>query len=208
MAKVDLPTEQEVALHHLRGERPSRRVWLDGTPLDPTASQEVLNHSPDGFEWGYGGSGPAQLALAVCLALTGDPRRALAIYQRFKSDLVSSLPAEFDVTFAFHPDTGMAMPAPRCMAPRSNGAMTAHARPSLPPPELPAQIWVLRDVATGKYVGGPLCAEGAAFTAALSASDAIRAVERLWRDHRVDCQADAVILRSGAEPGKGEPPCP
>jgi hypothetical protein len=26
---------------------------------------DLANHSPDGFEWGYGGSGPAQLALAI-----------------------------------------------------------------------------------------------------------------------------------------------
>src|SRR5262245_4369364 len=26
---------------------------------------ELANHSPTGFEWGYGGSGPAQLALAM-----------------------------------------------------------------------------------------------------------------------------------------------
>lgn len=26
---------------------------------------EIRNHSPTGFEWGYGGSGPAQLALAI-----------------------------------------------------------------------------------------------------------------------------------------------
>ena len=35
--------------------------------LDPAASQRLHNHSPDGFEWGYGGSGPAQLALAILL---------------------------------------------------------------------------------------------------------------------------------------------
>ena len=28
-------------------------------PLNPR--QELRNHSPTGFEWGYGGSGPAQL---------------------------------------------------------------------------------------------------------------------------------------------------
>jgi hypothetical protein len=33
---------------------------------------DLFNHSPTGFEWGYGGSGPAQLALAI-LALS--PRR-------------------------------------------------------------------------------------------------------------------------------------
>ena len=26
----------------------------------------VVHHSPDGFEWGYGGSGPADLALNIC----------------------------------------------------------------------------------------------------------------------------------------------
>lgn len=35
--------------------------------LDPRQSQKVWNHSPDGFEWGYAGSGPAQLALAILL---------------------------------------------------------------------------------------------------------------------------------------------
>jgi hypothetical protein len=32
---------------------------------------DVTNHSPDGFEWGYGGSGPAQLALAMCIDALG-----------------------------------------------------------------------------------------------------------------------------------------
>lgn len=36
-------------------------------PLDPHFSQQFRNHSPDGFEWGYGGSGPAQLALGILL---------------------------------------------------------------------------------------------------------------------------------------------
>lgn len=35
--------------------------------LTPNHSQRVFNHSPDGFEWGYGGSGPSQLALAILL---------------------------------------------------------------------------------------------------------------------------------------------
>lgn len=33
------------------------------TPLDPKL--KLVNHSPTGFSWGYGGSGPAQLALAI-----------------------------------------------------------------------------------------------------------------------------------------------
>jgi len=38
-------------------------VTVDGAPLDPRA--DLVNHSPDGFAWGYPGSGPAQLALAI-----------------------------------------------------------------------------------------------------------------------------------------------
>lgn len=36
-----------------------------GRPLPPR--NDVRDHSPDGFQWGYGGSGPAQLALALCI---------------------------------------------------------------------------------------------------------------------------------------------
>jgi hypothetical protein len=47
--------------------------------------RSVWNHSPNGFEWSYGGSGPAQLALALCIdALDRDIPRALRIYQNFK----------------------------------------------------------------------------------------------------------------------------
>ena len=34
------------------------------TELSPSRSQDLYNHSPTGFNWGYGGSGPSQLALA------------------------------------------------------------------------------------------------------------------------------------------------
>ena len=54
------------------------------TPLWPTASQQLYNHSPDGFQWGYIGSGPAQLALALLLDATGDEALSLRHYQDFK----------------------------------------------------------------------------------------------------------------------------
>ena len=63
-------------------------VWLDGKQLDPGPSQKVHNHSPDGFSWGYGGSGPAQLALAIMLKLTGKPDG----YQKFKWDVIAKIP--------------------------------------------------------------------------------------------------------------------
>lgn len=57
--------------------------------LTPEPSQALRNHSPDGFEWGYGGSGPSQLALAIMLDLTGDPDKARKHYQGFKWDFLS-----------------------------------------------------------------------------------------------------------------------
>lgn len=57
----------------------------DGPERPLPQCQEIANHSPDGFEWGYYGSGPAQLALALCFdALGGDQQRALRVYQTFK----------------------------------------------------------------------------------------------------------------------------
>lgn len=60
-------------------------------PLKPEPSQKIRNHSPDGFEWGYAGSGPAQLAMAILLDVSGDPLLAEALYQAFKRDIVSQL---------------------------------------------------------------------------------------------------------------------
>lgn len=62
----------------------------NGRPLD--LRLDLRNHSPTGFEWGYGGSGPAQLALAMCAAVVGD-RRAQAIYQEFKSRVIAGISA-------------------------------------------------------------------------------------------------------------------
>jgi len=59
--------------------------------LTPDRSLALVNHSPSGFEWGYGGSGPAQLALALLLDYTGDEAFALDHYQEFKTEVVSQL---------------------------------------------------------------------------------------------------------------------
>lgn len=61
-------------------------------PLNPRL--DVRGHSPDGFEWGYAGSGPAQLALALAADALGNDARAVAVYQRLKCDLVADLPVE------------------------------------------------------------------------------------------------------------------
>jgi hypothetical protein len=75
-------------------------VSVDGQPLDPRL--DLREHSPTGLEWGYPGSGPAQLALALLAEhFRGQPDgddRALAVYQLFKWHLVSRLPAEWTLT--------------------------------------------------------------------------------------------------------------
>ena len=50
-----------------------------------------MDHSPTGFEWGYGGSGPAQLALAILADFLGDDRLALELYQAFKWEVIGKL---------------------------------------------------------------------------------------------------------------------
>jgi hypothetical protein len=65
-----------------------RLVLLNGETLLPKRSREVVDHSPDGFSWGYDGSGPAQLALAIFLEEfpTGYD---VSEYQEFKRDVIS-----------------------------------------------------------------------------------------------------------------------
>jgi hypothetical protein len=69
-------------------------VKVDGVFLSPKASQKLRNHSPDGFNWGYGGSGPAQLALAILLDFLQDKNRAQSLYQSFKWKVIAMLPQE------------------------------------------------------------------------------------------------------------------
>jgi Family of unknown function (DUF6166) len=65
-------------------------VTVNGWRLNPR--QDLWNHSPDGFEWGYGGSGPAQLALAILADHCRNDEQALNFYQRFKWAVVAELP--------------------------------------------------------------------------------------------------------------------
>lgn len=53
-------------------------------------------HSPTGFEWGYEGHGPAELARCVLIDYLGDAtgphHELLARYQEFKRTVVAKLP--------------------------------------------------------------------------------------------------------------------
>jgi hypothetical protein len=61
----------------------------DRQELTPGRSQKLFNHSPTGFQWGYSGSGCAQLALALLIDATGDNYKALTLHQDFKREFVS-----------------------------------------------------------------------------------------------------------------------
>lgn len=65
------------------------KVLVDDKPLRRRG--DLRNHSPDGFEWGYGGSGPAQLALAMLADALYD-ELALRLYQRYKETVVCKWP--------------------------------------------------------------------------------------------------------------------
>ena len=78
-----------------------RQYYLNGSRLFLEDSLRVRNHSPSGFFHGYGGSGPAQLALAICLQIYPQPV-AEAVYQRFKGTYVATIPME-DEQFESNP---------------------------------------------------------------------------------------------------------
>lgn len=73
-------------------------VTVNGSPLPPRL--DLRNHSPTGLNWGYGGSGPAQLALAI-LAHEFGPDFALGAYQDFKREVVAGLLNSWRLDSAF-----------------------------------------------------------------------------------------------------------
>lgn len=73
-------------------------VTVDGVELSPEPSLELRNHSPDGFSWGYYGSGPSQLALALLLDFYNEPVIAVTYYQQFKEILVGGWQDEWMIT--------------------------------------------------------------------------------------------------------------
>ena len=76
----------------IKGYRQSRKVYVGGVELSPGHSQSLRNHSPDGFNWGYAGSGSAQLALGLLAHLSKNDGFALDHYQAFKFDMIATLP--------------------------------------------------------------------------------------------------------------------
>lgn len=95
----DVPIRVKVVL-----ERRDGRVFTN-------VPKAVVHHSPTGFEWGYGGSGPADLALNICEIAVAHvvPKtdhsavelyqgrcsaEAWSLHQDFKAEFLGDLPAE------------------------------------------------------------------------------------------------------------------
>ena len=56
----------------------------------------IKRHSPDGFNWGYGGSGPADLALSILTDFAGKDV-AEKLYQKFKSEFIALADSELSI---------------------------------------------------------------------------------------------------------------
>lgn len=64
---------------------------VDGEPINER--HDLYDHSPTGIEWGYGGSGPAQLALAMMAAEFGDDE-CYRLYHHFKDEVLIWIPQD------------------------------------------------------------------------------------------------------------------
>ena len=59
---------------------------------------KIADHSLDGFQWGYSGSGPAQLAAAILYEITDDVELSRGYYELFKHDHVSQWEDTFEIS--------------------------------------------------------------------------------------------------------------
>jgi hypothetical protein len=69
----------------------------DRTRLSPARSRTLQTHSR-AFEWGYAGSGPSQLGLAILLDYTREDRLALAHYQAFTRDVIAGFDERWELS--------------------------------------------------------------------------------------------------------------
>ena len=85
------PGPQQVKIRHSNGNT----TYL---------KRRIVQHSRDGFNWGYGGSGPADLALNILfdyfirIHSEGARYMAMDLYQSFKWDFVAKQGKELSIT--------------------------------------------------------------------------------------------------------------
>lgn len=65
------------------------------TPRKPPGPQialrHLVRHSPTGFQWGYGGSGPSDLARSLLADLFGEPEIHQTLYRAFTGAIIRNL---------------------------------------------------------------------------------------------------------------------
>jgi hypothetical protein len=80
-----------------------RKLYCDGVEIKNDTS--LINHSPDGFMWGYNGSGPAQCSFMILFtyftkvkgyAKAEALRKTHALYQDFKFGIISKQSSDED----------------------------------------------------------------------------------------------------------------
>ena len=81
----------------LQGDAETLLVSIDGENMDPKRSRFLRDHSFD-FCWGYLGSGPPQLALAILLFLTQDATFSVVWYQEYKTTFVAKWPLHQNIS--------------------------------------------------------------------------------------------------------------
>ncbi len=71
-------------------------VTVDGQPLP--VHDEIKRFNATGFEWGYDGAGPRQLALAILVEHLGDNAKALALAEGFMREGTANFNNEWEMT--------------------------------------------------------------------------------------------------------------
>lgn len=74
---------------HIEGNTCAVAKFADGTHVP-----HHEYHSPNGYEWGYGGSGPADLARSVIFAWIKNPANPTMCYQDYKWACIAKMPTE------------------------------------------------------------------------------------------------------------------
>ena len=88
----DLPTSNPVKTYHANRGMMGVRVTVDFKGRTYHLPH-IAYHSPSGYEWGYSGSGPADLARSI-LADCAGMKVAGAYYQSFKWDFIAAMPKD------------------------------------------------------------------------------------------------------------------
>jgi len=87
-----LPSRERIYYGFDDGNGAAVFVSASGQQMAPLPLRcDIVNHSPTGFAWGYAGTGPAQLALAILADYFGCAHAARALHQLFKFAAISGI---------------------------------------------------------------------------------------------------------------------